>query len=223
MKYSKVIGIVKKSKRLYILTEGGSLVQWMGDGGCLWCMAGTPPLENAGEFFTLYDVSDKAEKNFYTETGELPAVLDTANQTAEELEAEMMTVTVGWYDTVLRCFQYRAGDSVRHLFVRDAYLEPVRDAEYLSFTVREAKTTGLPYLCAKEGFELMGIILPIDLEEYPSTGELKNELEEFTFAMEAELTNPRRARAAEGAERNCRLTAEDDRNQESVFSQGEDA
>ncbi len=219
MKYSKVIGIVKKSKRLYILTEGakricrltaegGSLVQWIGDGGCLWCMAGTPPLEDAGEFFTLYDVSDKAEKSFYTETGELPAVLDTANRTETELEAEMMTVTVGWYGAVLRCFQYRVGESVRHLFVRDAYLEPVRGSEYLSFTVREAKTTGLPYLCAKEGLELVGIILPIDLEEYRDAGALKNELEEFTFAMEAELTHPRRARAAEGE------------NRESLFQEG---
>lgn len=184
MKIGKIMGMLKRGRRVILYREGyqgdengftaaeeekGTGPQWIGDGGAAYCIKGVSFIGSAEEFYKLYDV--KKQDEFYFRFRELPSdELDFGDWFGEEVQP--MCVTIGYKGDVFECFKWSRGV----LLVSAGLLEPFEKPQY---KVKESKKSGFPYLSVYEEEIQVGVVLPIRFPAEPMAGqELYNSLED---------------------------------------------
>lgn len=167
MKVAKVMAMMKRGKHIMILRrdypkaaveeiepDSGTGAQWISDGRATYCLAGTPLIQSAGQFYATYDVNAKQQSEFYFRFQSLPVHLDSGTSRQWEtspVDASPLPVTVGIHGDVFKPFQYGG----RILFANEFYLAPFDDEHrmMLRYEVRR-DDLGIQYLRVIDGLML---------------------------------------------------------------------
>jgi hypothetical protein len=134
------------------------LQQWLGVGGALYILPDLPYLSE-GHIAALFDVAES--KKGLIKTGEFPESLCGEDSCPGEclLDPEEITITYG--ERIVRPYMTREGLE----FINVEFLKPLADyGVYLELYERRTDS-GQLYFAAKNGLMLVGIIMPVRIDE----------------------------------------------------------
>lgn len=161
MKLKKVAALCAKIGAFYLfdeIGEGGELIrQWLGDGRSAYPLSGLPVLGESN-LCAMFDIPEKKQKKCFFKRETIPESLNVEDYAKGErtLYDEWPTVEHNGY--VVKPLS--TNDDI--MFVQTAYLSPLEDmADYLRFYER-VDDTGQAYIVAKNGMEIVAVIMPVD-------------------------------------------------------------
>lgn len=161
MKLKKVAALCAKIGAFYLfdeIGEGGELIrQWLGDGRSAYPLSGLPVLGESN-LCAMFDIPEKKQKKCFFKRETIPESLNVEDYAKGErtLYDEWHTVEHNGY--VVKPLS--TNDDI--MFVQTAYLSPLEDmADYLRFYER-VDDTGQAYIVAKNGMEIVAVIMPVD-------------------------------------------------------------
>ena len=161
MKLKKVAALCARQGAFYLLDEVGGdgelMRQWLGDGRSAYPLSGLPVLDEAN-LCAMFDIPEKRQKKCFFKREPIPESLNVEDCARGErgLYDEWPTVEHNGY--VVKPLSTNDGI----VFVQTAYLSPLEDmADYLRFYQR-VDGTGQAYIVAKNGMEIVAVIMPMD-------------------------------------------------------------
>ncbi len=161
MKLKKVAALCARQGAFYLLDEvdgdGELMRQWLGDGRSAYPLSGLPVLDEAN-LCAMFDIPEKRQKKCFFKREPIPESLNVEDCARGEraLYDEWPTVEHNGY--VVKPLSTNDGI----VFVQTAYLSPLEDmADYLRFYQR-VDGTGQAYIVAKNGMEIVAVIMPVD-------------------------------------------------------------
>ena len=185
MKFQKIQQLCKSSRRIVIISPEGGSVQWISDGYALYPLYGLPHL--AGDsVFTLFDIpKDKRDKIYLDERECLPVHINVADCDEGEVVLYRESVELTYHGKTL--IPIRGSQGV--IFLEKKYLQPFTDVKDGVNLSERSFSDGRPYVVVKEGFLLVGVILPAEIAS-PELADLLANLGELT-AISAENAEKR--------------------------------
>lgn len=152
MKLSKIGALCKAYKR-FVVYNVGLGKQWVSDGYAAYPLYDLPPLSSES-VLTIFDVpDDKRGKMFFDEKEGEPLGLDFSDYVTDEVELRPCSIGIIWHGAVYLPFKSREGV----LFVDKKYLSPFEEIPVL---YERWTPGGAPYIVAKRGMLIEGIITP---------------------------------------------------------------
>ena len=152
MKLSKIGALCKGYKR-FVVYNIGSSAQWISDGYAFYPLRELPRLDKEN-VFTIFDVAeDKRGKTFFDEKEAGALGLDFSDYAPDEVELRPCSIGIIWHGAVYLPFKSREGV----LFVDKKYLSPFEEIPVL---YERWTLGGAPYIVAKRGMLIEGIITP---------------------------------------------------------------
>ena len=173
MKLSKIGALCKAYKRFVVYNVGRGM-QWISDGYAAYPLCDLPPLEE-DNVFAIFDIpEDKRGKMYFDERQGVPAGMSFADAVQDEVEIKPYSIGIIWQGAIYYPCKSREGI----LFVDKKYLSPFEDGVVLYERWAE---NGTPYIAAKRGMLLEGVITPAGI----ATAELAELLCEVGALTEA--------------------------------------
>ena len=152
MKLSKIGALCKANKRFTVYNVGRG-AQWLSDGYACYPLGDLPELCEE-EIAVIFDVpEDKRDKFSFEVNVGLPKGLDISDGAEGERELTAIPIGIVWCGEVLLPYKSESGV----LFVNRKHLAPFEEV----MTLYERRTkSGAPYIAAKRGMIVEGIITP---------------------------------------------------------------
>lgn len=169
MVINKIISLCKNAKSIMLYKTDS--VQWIGDGRAIYPLYGMPELseENA---FTIFDIpAEKRAKFHFTEIDGIPDYISTRDEEENEGVLIKHPVGIAWHGRELEPLASADG----FLFVESKYLGPFKDLPNGVQLYKRCTDGGTPYIAAKDGMFLVGIIQPASISSQ-SLGDLLHEI-----------------------------------------------
>lgn len=160
MKLKVVSSICQRNRRLVLYDrtdDRGELSdQWLGDGAAAYPLYGAPIMDPA-ELCTVLDIPEKKVEKMLISRLPIPAIdLDDVADWEVAIEKPKLSIYHG--GRVLLPLETTRGV----LFIQAAYLDPLKDmADTLQLWERRT-ADGRPYIAAKAGLMIFGVIFPVD-------------------------------------------------------------
>ena len=180
MKIKKIISLCKSAGHLVLYDDPDRDIQWLSDGRAIYPLIGCPKFDE-DSFCNTYEITDSQRKKIAFRIGEhLPSNFNFDDTDEFETETERMplSVTYSTYDAVAYKTQYGVE------FISRAHLQPFGDysGRDIVCTLRTFES-GESYFAIKNGFMLIGIVLPLKIITKSFINELK------TFERQVEATS----------------------------------
>ena len=154
MKIKKLENLIKKSKSVAIVEDGGAF--WLGNERAMY-----PTYFEHIDFdmlMTIFDIDAEKRESITEITSELIARADTSDDCAGEILLKRFPLRVVWEKPLIGL--YVGADSDEIFYIDERLLEPVRDAkEGIELYLRRDRIGG-SYIAVKNGMLLVGIIAP---------------------------------------------------------------
>lgn len=152
MKILKIGALCKANKRFTIYNVGRG-AQWLSDGYGCYPLGDLPELFEE-EIAVIFDVpEDKRDKFYFEVKVGLPDGISSSDSVEGECELSPVPLGIVWCDEVL--LPYKSDRGI--LLVQKKYLSPFEEV----MTLYERRTkSGEPYIAAKRGMIVNGIITP---------------------------------------------------------------
>ncbi len=173
----KAIASICRGNKSVILYEGKSC-QWISDGAAMFPLFGLPKMTKE-HIFTMFDVPEDKRGGYYFESIEnLPNYCFEDTDSGERL-LDRATLSVCAKGHVVEPLKTSLGIA----FINEKYLAPFGDCVN-GFELYERITpSGQVYIAVKEGFILLGVIMPYDLVNDEFVDNLKSLFELSTVAL----------------------------------------
>ncbi|OGO90328.1 MAG: hypothetical protein A2Y17_12225 [Clostridiales bacterium GWF2_38_85] len=203
MKIKSIASICKNNKSV-ILYEGKSC-QWISDGAAIYPLFGLPKMTKEN-IFTMFDVPEEKQSGFYFDSKEeLPSFCFSDADGGERL-LDRATLSVCAKGHVVEPLKTSLGIA----FINEKYLAPFGDCVN-GFELYERVTkSGQVYIAVKEGFILLGIIMPYDLVNE----EFVNDLNSLFQLSSVALANKQQAEREKERQRSLFAADNDDEEDE---------
>lgn len=123
MKIKNIAAICKKNKYAVIYeryTEGGGVVQYIGDGAAAYPVTGLPALDKES-LLTIFDVPEKQREDWFVQVAGIPSEISFEDTDANEKPVEREAISVAYSGRTLKPLQTRRG----LVFIESRYLSPV--------------------------------------------------------------------------------------------------
>lgn len=155
MKFDKIKSLCKKKKHIIIFNDEKTNVQWISDGGCMFPMYNMPRL-NIENIFTIFDIAEcDRDKYFCDISSEIPFDISVEDIFENETPAEKIGISIGFAGDVVIPIATEYGA----VFIDNKYLDVCADTDEKQLWLR-MKNRNVPYIAIKDGFVLLGIVLP---------------------------------------------------------------
>ena len=152
MKLGKIGALCKAYKRFVVYNVGHGN-QWISDGYAAYPLYELPPLSE-DNVFAIFDIpEDKRGKMYFDERTDAPLGVNFADSVEDEVEIRACAIGIIWQGAIYLPFKSREGV----LFVDKKYLSPFEEIPVL---YERWTPGGTPYIVAKRGMLLEGIITP---------------------------------------------------------------
>ena len=152
MKLSKIGALCKAYKRFVVYNVGNGM-QWISDGYAAYPLYDLPPLEE-DNVYAIFDIpEDKRGKMYFDERHDVPSGMSFADAVADEVEIKPYSIGIIWQGAIYYPCKSREGV----LFIDKKYLSPFEEGTVLYERWAE---NGTPYIAAKRGMLLEGVITP---------------------------------------------------------------
>lgn len=179
MKIKKIISLCKIAGQLILYSDPDRDIQWLSDGRAIYPLIGCPKFDE-DSFCNTYEITDSQRKKMAFRINEpLPVHFNFEDTDDFETETEKMplSVTYSAYDAVAYKTQYGVE------FINRAHLQPFGDysGRDIVCTLRTFES-GESYFAIKNGFMLIGIVLPLKIIVKSFIDDLK------TFERQVEVT-----------------------------------
>lgn len=156
MKFDKIKSLCKKKKHIVIYNDYRNNVQWISDGVCMFPMYNMPKM-NEDNIFTVFDIGIDDRSKYYCDiSDEMPPDIDVGDTFDDEKAAERIGLSIGFAGEVLIPIATEYGA----VFINSKYLDVCSDIEEKQLYLR-MKNHNVPYIAIKDGFVLLGIVLPM--------------------------------------------------------------
>ena len=157
MKIKAIAAICRKVKGIALHHEEDR--DWVGDGYAAYILPDSLNGSTLSSLEAIFDIPPEKAETYNMSEKEFPEGISTADD-AEEEELN--------YDTDYRVMHngvdmlpLQAPDGSTYL-IKTRYLNPINDAEVLRLSLRHTDD-GRPYIAAKDGLFLTGVIMPITI------------------------------------------------------------
>lgn len=157
MKIGTIEKLCKSAKRILIVNDKERGIQWISDGYCMYPLLKLPRL-TAENIFAIFDIpEDKQGKIYFDEREDFPIALDTYDSCDGEsvISPEGNAILAGGRVLV----PFKCAEGV--MLIENKYLNVFDDD--VTYYVRPL-FSGRPYIVAKEGMFVSGIILPYEAD-----------------------------------------------------------
>lgn len=155
MKIKPIVSLCKSAKNVHFYKNGD--VQWIGDVFSMYPLNNMPELTKQ-LFCELYDISDKQAAKINFSCDEWPLRINVEDSIPDESQVEMLKINL-----VMHGKEYIPFKGEKGIFYIDrAYLGPVNDLELDMVYFFERGTDEFKYMVVKNGFNVIGVILPKD-------------------------------------------------------------
>lgn len=159
MKLKKVAALCNQSGvyRLFDRDPGnGEIEQWMGDGCAAYPITGLPYLD-MDNICAMFDIGDKKREKMVMSHGKVPENLCFDDLAPGEVRVEDPKLRVCYEGREYLPLRMRNGI----VMIREKYLTPLDDLEYMSLFVRRTEAGGV-YVVAKIGMMVQAVIMPVE-------------------------------------------------------------
>lgn len=157
MKIKQIESILKGKKTIIILNTPSC--QWLGDGSAFYPVYNLPKLTQEN-IFTIFDIPEDKRDKFFFDEQDAPAHI---NFDDDDINEQMLDrsrfVDIFAGGRTLEALATSDGIS----FIEKRYLKPFADIEDGCELYERIDKNGEPYIAAKNGFIIIGIIKPYDL------------------------------------------------------------
>ena len=155
MKLGTIEKLCKSAKRILIVNDKARGIQWISDGYCMYPLLKLPKL-TAENIFAIFDIpEDKQGKIYFDEREDLPESLDALDTVDNETVVNPESNAI--YSSGRLLVPFKCAEGV--MLIENKYLGVFDDD--VTYYVRPLPS-GRPYIVAKEGMFVSGIILPYD-------------------------------------------------------------
>lgn len=163
----KQIESILKSKKYIVLYEAGE-GQWIGDGASLYPIYGMPYLTKEN-ILVMWDVPEDKRNawNFRDGEGLDPDMFEDTTDTEQLVERGMSVISI--CGAAAEPLKTKQGI----LFVNQKYLRPFDDLENGYDLYARLDRTGTPYIAVKQGYALVGLIMPMRVIDTEFISELE--------------------------------------------------
>ena len=147
MKIKNIAAICKKNKYAVIYeryTEGGGVVQYIGDGAAAYPVTGLPALDKES-LLTIFDVPEKQWEDWFVQVAGIPSEISFDDMDATEKPVEREAISIAYSGKTLKPLQTRRG----LVFIESRYLSPVSDILDVLELYERITPGGTPYIVAK--------------------------------------------------------------------------
>jgi len=195
MKIKNIAAICKKNKYAVIYeryTEGGGVVQYIGDGAAAYPVTGLPALDKES-LLTIFDVPEKQREDWFVQVAGIPSEISFEDMDANEKPVEREAISIAYSGKTLKPLQTRRG----LVFIESRYLSPVSDILDVLELYERITPGGTPYIVAKAGFLLQAVIMPYDVISQQFVDNLKRLTEQCVLSLDLREREKALARAAE--------------------------
>ena len=155
MKIKPIVSLCKNSKTVRFYKNQN--VQWIGDGFSMYPLNNMPELTKQ-LFCELYDISDKQAAKISFFDAEWPVKIKVEDSISDESQVEMLNINLVYGGKEYIPFKGEEGI----FYIDRAYLGPISDLDYDMVYFFERGTDRFKYLVVKNGFNVIGVILPKD-------------------------------------------------------------
>ena len=178
MKIKKIIDLIKKRKIMHIFE--GSSYKWLSDGFAIYPLFDLPEV-TAEIICAMYDITPKEMEKMAIKTDPLPKVFNFKDCDENEQLTAKSTIEIAYHGKPLILYASSQGVA----FVDKRYFAPFADIDedYLRVYERYSETGNL-YFAVKNGFELVGIILPERVINKDFVDEINNVAKACTIALQ---------------------------------------
>ncbi len=165
MKFSKMIGLCKKAKRVFVYEEysGETVMQYIGDGNAAYPIFDMPRLDKNG-IFAVMDVPEKNKSDYYYICTPIPEDIsfeDISFKDSDKTETlvKPLPISIGFAGQLMKPLQTQSGI----MFIDERYLKPLSDVYDVLELYERTSDSGKRYIVAKAGFLLQTVIMPISV------------------------------------------------------------
>ena len=170
MEINKIINLCKKSGEIRIYKNGS--VQWITDLHAVYPLFGCPDFDETS-FCAAYDISDEKTRIIFDE---LPRGFDFGDEIESETECERGRPIFGALVPITTAHGIE--------FIKSKYLAPFSDADDNMLRIFERKTAaGMTYFAVKDGFMLVGLVMPYDCIDEAFVKRLKDLAEQCEITL----------------------------------------
>ena len=170
MKLKKIESIVTPNKNVAIYTTEGA--QWLGDGSAMYPIYGMPHLTEEN-ILTMWDIPEGKREKWHFHYGDsMYPEMFADNADGEQLIRRGMLPIVA-SGGVLEPLQTDMGV----IFINQRYLAPFDDLENGYELYARLNHKHVPYVAVKEGYALVGIIIPVTVVNDKFIAELEKLIE----------------------------------------------
>ena len=198
MKIKNIGAICKKNKAIVLFEKhsesGDTVVQYIGDGGAAYPVAGLPPLDTES-VLTIFDVPEKDRDKYIVRTMGIPEGINFEDTDADEKPIEGAALSIVYSGKILKPLQTRRG----LVFIQSRYLSPVSDVLDVLELYERFTPNGTPYIVAKAGFLLQAVIMPYDVINAGFVERLQRLARDCAFTLDLRRQEEERAAAHEAA------------------------
>lgn len=166
IKLKQIESICKKRKTVITTVAAGS--QWIGDGSSFYPVSELPKLTREN-IFTIFDVPWDKRENFFFQEEKAPDINFEDADPAEKLCGKGDAYVI--YNGLTLC-PIAASQGLMLLDVK--YLKPFYGTDDGFDVYERINSQGVSYFAIKQGFILLGIILPVKIQWAPFIAALNN-------------------------------------------------
>ena len=153
MKLKKIEGIIKKSKSVAIVENGGAF--WLGNERAMFPTYFEHMSLDA--LMTMFDLDEEKRESITEIPSELVARADTGDSCSNEELLKRVPMRIVWGKPLLPLY---VSDRKEIYYIDERLLEPVRDAKEGIELYLRRDAAGKPYIAVKSGMLLIGLIEP---------------------------------------------------------------
>lgn len=174
----KSIESILKSKKYIVLCEAGE-GQWIGDGASLYPIYGMPYLTKEN-ILVMWDIPEDKRNAWSFRDGDSldPGMFADNDDTEQLIERGMSAISIS--GAAAEPLKTEQGV----LFVDQKHLRPFDDLEHGYSLYARLDRTGAPYIAVKEGYALVGIIMPMQIVNRDFISDLEELLSLSRLALE---------------------------------------
>lgn len=188
MKLKAIAALCQRRKRFVLYdkpTESGGITQWLGDGCAAYPLDGLPFLNEDG-LCRMFDITKKRREKVFIQ--QIPALEEICWDDTDLRETETRDMEPCLYHEGRALLSLMTRDGI--LFLDKKYLSPFGGEED-SVELYQRKTTGgQPYIAAKSGLLIRGVIFPVNAANGKLVGHLGDMLRECRRAAEKAEAGP---------------------------------